>query len=83
MTRKELCTLIGMNIRAERHSRGLTIDEFAELLDLSPGFVGLIERGERGVTAYNLLKISRVLGTPTDNFYTHTKTKTPSGVKVL
>ena len=37
--------IIGSNIRYERRLRGLTIiDDFAKVIGMAPGFVGLIER---------------------------------------
>ena len=40
--------IIGSNIRYERKRRGLTIDDFAKVIGMAPGFLGLIEkRSER------------------------------------
>ncbi|MCD8157647.1 MAG: helix-turn-helix domain-containing protein [Clostridiales bacterium] len=50
--------IIGMNIRYERQLRNLTIDEFAKMIDMAPGFLGLIKRGKRGTTLKNLCKIA-------------------------
>ena len=36
--------IIGSNIRYERKRRGLTIDDFAKVIGMAPGFLGLIER---------------------------------------
>jgi len=83
MTKYELRAVLGQNIRAERHSRGLTVDELSELMDITPGFLGLIERGERGITAFNLLKFSSVFGLPIDSLFHHNKVEAPDGVKVL
>ena len=49
---------IGANIRYERRQRGLTIDEFAKVINMAPGFVGLIERGQRGTSMSNIVKIA-------------------------
>ncbi len=48
---------IGTNIRKLRKSRGLTIEDLACVLDIAPGFLGLVERGTRGVSIANLNKI--------------------------
>jgi transcriptional regulator with XRE-family HTH domain len=48
---------IGANIRTLRKSRGLTIEDLACVLDIAPGFLGLVERGTRGVSIANLNKI--------------------------
>jgi transcriptional regulator with XRE-family HTH domain len=45
------------------------MDELAELLDLSSGFVGLIERGKRGATPLTLLKLADVLETSLDSIF--------------
>lgn len=60
---KNISVIIGANIRRERISRGFSIDLLAELLSLSAPFVGLIERGERGTTVKNLMKICEVFDT--------------------
>jgi len=83
MTKRELCVVMGKTIRAERQSRGLTIDELSELVNISPGYMGLIERGERGVTTHKLMNFSHIFGLPTDNFFQHCSVEVPSGVKVL
>lgn len=48
---------IGANIRKLRKSRGLTIEDLACVLDIAPGFLGLVERGTRGVSLANLHRI--------------------------
>ena len=60
---------MGNNIRRERISRNMSIDELAELLELTPGFVGLIERGQRGATPQTLTKLSNVFGISIDSFF--------------
>lgn len=50
--------IIGSNIRYERQKRNLTIEELSEILDIAPGFLGLIERGNRGTTLKNLCRIA-------------------------
>jgi transcriptional regulator with XRE-family HTH domain len=69
MTKEELRRVIGENIRMERNARDLSLDELAELLHLTPGFVGLIERGKRGATAYTLYKLSEALDIPMEQFF--------------
>ena len=69
MTKKRLRSIIGENIRSERISRNISMDELAELLKLTPGFVGLIERGQRGATATTLLKLSDIFDMPVDLFF--------------
>lgn len=51
--------IIGSNIRFERKKRGLTIDDFAKVVGIAPGFLGLIERGQRGTSIKNLVQIAK------------------------
>lgn len=61
---------IGSNIRYERRQRGLTIDDFARIIDMAPGFMGLIERGQRGTTIPNLVKICNFFDITLDELIT-------------
>ena len=69
MTKERLKKAIGSNIRSARLSRGMSIDELAELLQLTSGFVGLIERGSRGATVYTLYKLADIMETSIDSFF--------------
>jgi len=69
VTKEQTRKVIGENIRRERLQRGISAIEFAEMLELSPGFVGLIERGERGTTSANLYKIASVFNLSTDELF--------------
>ena len=66
MTKSRLRVIIGENIRNERIARDISIDELSEMLDLTPGFVGLIERGQRGTTSNTLYRLSEVFDMPID-----------------
>lgn len=57
---------IGLRIRSEREKLGLSREKFAELLGLSPYYVGQLERGERKMSIETLAIISNVLSTSTD-----------------
>ena len=69
MTKSQIRAVIGENIRNNRVARDISIDELAELLELTSGFVGLIERGHRGTTPHNLLKLADVFGVTIDSFF--------------
>jgi transcriptional regulator with XRE-family HTH domain len=69
MTKEFLRKLVGNNIRNERTASNMTLYEFSERLGLTPGFVGLIERGKRGATAYDLYKISEVFKISVDDLF--------------
>jgi len=69
MTKEKLRVIIGKNIRRQREIRKLSTEEFAELLDLTPGFMGLVERGQRGATPINLYKMSEIFDTSIDELF--------------
>ena len=69
MTKERLRIIMGENIRNERLARDMSIDELAELLELTSGFVGLIERGQRGATPITLFKLSSIFGISIDNIF--------------
>ena len=54
---KNLCEIIGKNIRAERRKRKFSIDDLAEYIELSASYVGLLERGDRCPSINSLLKL--------------------------
>jgi transcriptional regulator with XRE-family HTH domain len=52
---------IGEKIRNERETFEMSREKFAELLNLSPFFVGQIERGERKMSIGTLINVSECL----------------------
>lgn len=62
--------IIGSNIRFERKRRNLTIDELSEIISIAPGFLGLIERGQRGTSIKNLCKIANFFSITLDQLIT-------------
>lgn len=52
----------GKRLKSLRIDRNLTQLELAEILDMSPNFIGMIERGERNTTVENVFNIARALG---------------------
>lgn len=52
---------IGNRIRLEREKFDMTREKLAELLNLSPYFLGQIERGERKMSISTLVNISECL----------------------
>ena len=51
----------GKRLKALRVEHDLTQLELAEILDMSPNFIGMIERGERNTTVENIFKIASAL----------------------
>ena len=60
-SKEQIRKTIGKNIRRERLSRNISVDEFSDMMGLTPGFIGLIERGQRGTTSSCMYRISKVL----------------------
>lgn len=52
---------IGRKIRSHREGKGFSQDEMAHLAGLDRAYYGGIERGERNVSALNLIKIATAL----------------------
>jgi transcriptional regulator with XRE-family HTH domain len=59
--------VLGRRIREERTNRNLTIEQLSELVNLSPSYLGLVERGERGLSVEKLIKIADVFGIAVDS----------------
>lgn len=57
----DIYTAIGRRIREERTLRGLSIEKLAEQAEVTPSFLGLIERGERKLSVHTLDKITKAL----------------------
>lgn len=62
--------IIGSNIRYGRKRRGLTIDDFAKVIGMAPGFLGLIERGQRGTSVKNMVAIAEFFDISLDDLIT-------------
>ena len=60
---------VGKNLRRMRLLRKMSIDEISNFLDLTPSFVGLIERGERGLTTSNIIKLSILFDEPIEALF--------------
>ena len=57
---------LGRRIREERLKLNLTQEKLAEDVDLSPAYIGQIERGERHISLENLITIVNRLGITVD-----------------
>ena len=58
---------IGENIRATRKSKNLTIEALSELIDISPSFLGALERGDSSPSIDTLMRICKVLDVSADS----------------
>lgn len=57
---------IGIRIRLEREKFNLSREKLAEIIDLSPFYIGQIERGDRNMSIDTLVKISNTLNISVD-----------------
>jgi len=58
----QLVSLFAANVRRLRKERGLSQEELAEAAGVHRTYVGMIERGEKNVTIYNIQRIAIALG---------------------
>ena len=68
MSKRDLQKL-GKRLKSLHLDRNLTQLELAEILDMSPNFIGMMERGKRNTTVENVFNIARALGTKTSNLF--------------
>ena len=68
MSKKDL-QKFGKRLKALRLDHSLTQLELAEILDMSPNFIGMIERGARNTTVENVFKIARALNVKPSNLF--------------
>ncbi len=57
---------MGLRIRNERLKNRLTIEKLCEMLEVSPSFIGLVERGESGISLEKLYKLSEIFHVSAD-----------------
>ena len=66
---KKYLQKFGKRLKFLRLDKELTQLELAEILDMSPNFIGMIERGERNTTVENVFKIARALNIKPSNLF--------------
>jgi transcriptional regulator with XRE-family HTH domain len=59
----------GKKLRSIRKRRGMTQQQFAELLDISIDFVSLVERGLNAPSFESIEAFSIILGIPVRDFF--------------
>lgn len=72
---------IGKRIRDERLKNKLTIEKLCELLEVSPSFIGLVERGTSGISIEKLYRLSEIFHVSTDYLIKGTQENVPSPQK--
>lgn len=53
--------LLGARVREIRLKKGLTQEKLAEICDISPSYIGIIERGDKKLSVETLVKIASAL----------------------
>ena len=56
---------IGIAVKVQRETRGISQEKLAELADCHRNYVSLVERGEQNLTVGNLVRIARALNCKT------------------
>lgn len=50
--------IIGANIRYERRLRNISTEDLAQIIGITPSFLGIIERGQKGLALKKLCKLA-------------------------
>lgn len=58
----DLQKILGRNLRRYREQRGLSQEDFAEVVGVHRTYMGGIERGERNLTLRSVERLAAVLG---------------------
>lgn len=58
----DLQKVVGRNLRAYRLEKGLSQEDFAEVVGVHRTYMGGLERGERNLTLQSLERIAEVIG---------------------
>jgi transcriptional regulator with XRE-family HTH domain len=58
---------LGRRVREERLKLGWTIEQLAENVELSPSFLGCVERGERALSIEKIYRISETFNVTIDS----------------
>lgn len=57
----QLVTVFASNVRRLRTERGMSQEQLAEAAGVHRTYVGMLERGEKNVTIYNIERIAKAL----------------------
>jgi transcriptional regulator with XRE-family HTH domain len=71
----------GKKLRSIRKKRGMTQEQFAELLDISIDFLSLIERGLNAPSFESIEAFSITLGIPVKEFFDFSPDNAPQAHK--
>ena len=66
---EEVLRQIGLNFRGERVKQGLSQEQFAEISNVHPNYIGKIERGEQNLTIKKIVSLTNTLKIPIDEIF--------------
>ncbi len=69
MNEKEILYTFGQRLKQVRTKAKLTQAELAEKVDMSPNFIGMVERGERNTKLANVYKLIYALDISLEEFF--------------
>jgi len=58
---KNFLSILGFNIRIERHRKGYSQEDLADHSGLHRTYIGVVERGEKNISIFNCLRIANAL----------------------
>lgn len=58
----KLKTILGKNVKYHRYRKNLTQERLAEILEVSPNYVGRLERGQHSPSLDKIERIAKALG---------------------
>lgn len=58
----KLKTILGKNVKYHRYTKNFTQEYLAELLQVSPNYIGRLERGQHSPSLEKIEKIAKLLG---------------------
>jgi transcriptional regulator with XRE-family HTH domain len=59
---RQYLIFLGRKVREEREKMGVSQEDLGKKAKLHRTYIGMIERGEKNITIYNLRKIAEALG---------------------
>ncbi len=62
ISNKQFLIFLGQKVRAERIKKGISQEHLGQLAKVHRTYVGMIERGEKNITIFNLRKFAQALG---------------------
>lgn len=69
MINMDLKIILGKNIKYYRYKKGLTQEKLAEILDVSPNYIGRLERGQHSPSFEKIECLAEVLQVKAFEFY--------------